>query len=597
MSSLVELYLYDNSLSGPIPPSYSELSQLRYLHAFSNRLTLDPFPHDLCASPELQSLYVHTTDVGNCDEYLFVQNTAMCDLAALVSTHDPEGSGWRCSVDSGNYSYPSNLDGVCSWAGVICNTSHVNVVSIRANSSNSTTGGYVFSGQLPDLVGSMLSLQTFELYNNYLVGTLPSAWANMSSLRNLSLYGNSMDREFDDDAFCDMASLMYFYLTQSVVHECTLITDSPSSVPSIASVDPTVTPTAALSISPSISGAAPASTVVQFNITEMVVGMDTIDSAAIDAFVEITSSKLGIAANNVVVHSVTSVDLSNASSANTQGRMLRSADSILRRGRVENGDVHGNIILFGIAATLEDFDQTSPVELVDSLSAVLLAAYSDPTTVDEWVELSVSLGSSTVTTDTVVYFEEPVVSERIVVVIVETSYPSMSPTMSDSEAPLTNGGNDDTAIPSVYWLVGAVGVLGLVIMLGGMWWYNINKRKQEENENNFNSVPQEDVKKDDTATVLTAGGGPEKLQGDHGAVVIYEPIYDTNFPPSSTGHIVEASIVLGSGSFSDNDDDSTPDTSDGRFINEREVPGSTSYGHSGPPMSLEMVSLENGEML
>ena len=148
------------------------------------------------------------------ESYMELQNTALCDLASLVTTHDSSGHGWRCSTNSTNgMQYPSSPnDGVCTWSGVVC-SSGIRVSSISIDSSSSTNE-MVFSGQLPESMGSLLHLSLFKLYDSFLSGTLPSSWGNLSSLRSLSLNNNSIVGTLPS-SWGNLSSMSYLYLNDN----------------------------------------------------------------------------------------------------------------------------------------------------------------------------------------------------------------------------------------------------------------------------------------------------------------------------------------------------------------------------------------------
>ncbi|MFN8491649.1 MAG: LamG-like jellyroll fold domain-containing protein [Caldilineaceae bacterium] len=71
----------------------------------------------------------------------------------------------------------------CTWAGVLCNNSHVFALSLPQNN---------LKGSLPLTLGNLAQLVVLQLPNNGLTGALPFELGNLSQLQTLDLYGNQL---------------------------------------------------------------------------------------------------------------------------------------------------------------------------------------------------------------------------------------------------------------------------------------------------------------------------------------------------------------------------------------------------------------------
>jgi len=172
---LVELYLELNNLSGSIPPSLGRLTALRDLVLFGNPLN-GSLPSSLGDLSQLQTLQLYDTNVGG---------SLPSSLGSLMHLHGNNFSG-EIPSSFGQLStlqyltlYGNSLTGGIPRSLGGC-TSLVTLILF----SNALNGSIP-----PELVGCT-SLTSFSVANNALTGSVPTAFASLPSLQYLFLYGN-----------------------------------------------------------------------------------------------------------------------------------------------------------------------------------------------------------------------------------------------------------------------------------------------------------------------------------------------------------------------------------------------------------------------
>ncbi|XP_020242640.1 receptor kinase-like protein Xa21 [Asparagus officinalis] len=159
LTSLTELYLYNNSLSGSIPSSIANLTSLTVLSLYNNELTGSIPP-----------------SIGN----LFSLTYLALDLNRL-SGSIPHSLG-RLSELRALDLFGNNLSEVVPSS--LWNLSSLSFLDMSYN--------YHLSGSLPPNIGQALPLlETFYLPFNQFHGPIPMSLSNASRLQNIDLSGNS----------------------------------------------------------------------------------------------------------------------------------------------------------------------------------------------------------------------------------------------------------------------------------------------------------------------------------------------------------------------------------------------------------------------
>lgn len=87
----------------------------------------------------------------------------------------------NCGDDINHTGCWNSSDPICTWYGIICNSSR-NVISIQLRSNN-------LSGIIPESFGNLTNLQNFSLTNNNLE-SIPSSIGNLNNLEYIELIGN-----------------------------------------------------------------------------------------------------------------------------------------------------------------------------------------------------------------------------------------------------------------------------------------------------------------------------------------------------------------------------------------------------------------------
>ena len=157
LTSLRGLDLSDNDLTGPIPPELVNLSNLRTLRLNSNDLT-GPIPPELGRLTSLGQLYLSGNDLTG---------PIPPELGSLTSLER-----LRLSENDLRGPIPPELGRLTSLRGL-------------------DLSGNDLTGPIPPELGNLTSMRGLNLASNDLTGALPPELAGISTLRELSLANNS----------------------------------------------------------------------------------------------------------------------------------------------------------------------------------------------------------------------------------------------------------------------------------------------------------------------------------------------------------------------------------------------------------------------
>ncbi|WOK93173.1 hypothetical protein Cni_G01866 [Canna indica] len=193
MTDLEELWLHSNDFSGPLP-DFTNLTSLRDLQLRDNRLT-GVVPKSLTQLPSLTKVTL-TNNLLQGPVPVFPNSVKEVDV-------DPKGESF-CSPTPGDcdprvnvllsiakdFGYPDRFaenwkgNDPCVWLGIICNEGgNITTINFQKMGLNGTIS--------PDF-GSIPSLRRLLLSNNNLTGTIPSTLTSLPSLEELDVSNNSL---------------------------------------------------------------------------------------------------------------------------------------------------------------------------------------------------------------------------------------------------------------------------------------------------------------------------------------------------------------------------------------------------------------------
>jgi len=257
LNNLQELHMYDNNLSGFLPPCLANLTSLQHLDLSSNHLkipvSLSPLynlsklkyfdgsgneifteedDHNLSPKFQLESLYLNSRGQGARAFPKFLYHQVNLQYMDLTNIHiKGEFPNWL--IENNTYLQELHLEN-CSLSGpfLLPKNSHVNLsfLSISMNHFQGQIPSEIgarlprlkvllmsddgFNGSIPFSLGNISSLQAFDLSNNSLQGQIPGWIGNMSSLEFLDLSGNNFSGRLPL-RFDTSSNLRYLYLSRN----------------------------------------------------------------------------------------------------------------------------------------------------------------------------------------------------------------------------------------------------------------------------------------------------------------------------------------------------------------------------------------------
>lgn len=206
LSTLTSLYLYNNQLSGPIPPQLGSLSSLRNLRLNDNQLS-GQIPPELASLSSMQILALYDNqlsgpippELGNLSslEILYLQGNQLSgslppELGNLSSLH-------TLYLMDNQISGPippeiGNLTSLCFLFLFINQLSGPLPPELGNLSSLKELNFFAnqLSGPIPPELEGMSSIEWFSLGNNQITGPIPAQLSNLSTLKWLYLYDNQI---------------------------------------------------------------------------------------------------------------------------------------------------------------------------------------------------------------------------------------------------------------------------------------------------------------------------------------------------------------------------------------------------------------------
>ncbi|XP_061950958.1 cuscuta receptor 1-like [Populus nigra] len=259
LNNLQELHMYDNNLSGFLPPCLANLTSLQRLDLSSNHLkipaSLSPLynlsklkyfdgsgneiftkedDHNLSPKFQLESLYLNSRGQGLRAFPKFLYHQVNLQYMDLTNIHiKGEFPNWL--IENNTYLQELHLEN-CSLSGpfLLPENSHVNLslLSISMNHFQGQIPSEIgaclpglefllmsddgFNGSIPFSLGNISSLQAFDLSNNSLQGQIPGWIGNMSSLEFLDLSGNNFSGRLPL-RFDTSSNLRYVHLSRNML--------------------------------------------------------------------------------------------------------------------------------------------------------------------------------------------------------------------------------------------------------------------------------------------------------------------------------------------------------------------------------------------
>lgn len=182
LPNLVEIWLYNNGLTGSIPPELGNLSNLEYLVLDWNQLT-GSIPPELGNISNLYGLDLSDNQLtGSIPPKLgYLSNLNWLDLHSnqLTGSIPPE-LGNLSSLEWFELMYNELSGTIPPELGYLSSLQYL------------WFGGNQFSGSIPPELGNLFNLYDLVLWGNQLTGSIPPELGNISSLYELTLSGNEL---------------------------------------------------------------------------------------------------------------------------------------------------------------------------------------------------------------------------------------------------------------------------------------------------------------------------------------------------------------------------------------------------------------------
>ena len=201
LGSLQELYLYDNDLTGSIPPELGKLGSLQWLYLYDNSLT-GSIPPELGKLGSLRWLHLYDNDLTG---------SIPPELGKLGSLQR-----LRLSDNRLTGSIPPELGKLDSLRGLYLSDNRLTgSIPPELGKLGSLRGLHLrdndLTGSIPPELGKLGSLQWLHLHDNDLTGSIPPELGKLGSLQELRLHYNDLTGSIPPE-LGKLASLQYLYL-------------------------------------------------------------------------------------------------------------------------------------------------------------------------------------------------------------------------------------------------------------------------------------------------------------------------------------------------------------------------------------------------
>ncbi|GMI74186.1 receptor like protein 6 [Hibiscus trionum] len=208
-NELSHLFLNNNQLEGLVPQSLANSTKLEILNLGNNKLT-DRFPHWLASLPSLQVLILrHNRFRGSLSRSIASSNFSslrMIDLSGnefvgplptklfqnlRAMRQKPK---WRSSnLPFDGYDDREYTDNYYqTFVNVTTKSLEIELLKTTAIFVSLDMSNNQFSGQIPEEVGLLLSLQMLNFSHNNFTGPIPASFGNLMALESLDLSSNKL---------------------------------------------------------------------------------------------------------------------------------------------------------------------------------------------------------------------------------------------------------------------------------------------------------------------------------------------------------------------------------------------------------------------
>ena len=204
--ALTSINLYDNNLSGLIPPELGRLTELRFLSLANNPL-VSTIPLELTSLEKLEHLHLYATFLWGPIPRELGNLTSLVELLlyhnGLVGSIPPE-LGDLANLEELNLDYNllsgaippqlgnlANLEAL-SLAGNALESAIPPELSALANLQILVLERNLLSGAIPPQLSKLTNLQSLALNQNAFSGAIPPQLGDLATLEFLSLHSNSL---------------------------------------------------------------------------------------------------------------------------------------------------------------------------------------------------------------------------------------------------------------------------------------------------------------------------------------------------------------------------------------------------------------------
>ncbi|KAI0511188.1 hypothetical protein KFK09_011813 [Dendrobium nobile] len=199
LDDLRYLLLWSNDLSGSIPPTLSNSSQLEWIDLESNNLSGGLPPHIFNNMPYLQFLYLSYNNLSTEDLNPFLTSLSNC---SRLQELELAGNGLRGELPASIGDLSVNLLQLHLEENQITGIIHPNISNL-VNLTYLNLSNNAFNGSIPPEIGRLRRLERFYLSNNRLTGKIPSSFGQIRQLGLLDISGNELSGSIPD-SFADL---------------------------------------------------------------------------------------------------------------------------------------------------------------------------------------------------------------------------------------------------------------------------------------------------------------------------------------------------------------------------------------------------------